>query len=338
MTPAPTVTIDSFGHWQDTLDATYVRLAADRTDSGPFTGRIDNAHCGAITLSTMASSSQRVRRTRSLIRQGGDEYLLATILLDGSGRIEQDDRRALLATGTIVFYDSGRPYTLEADGPFRQLVVRVPKQLLPGLDTRRCTARPLGKHTPGAVVASFLTSLSITTAAARDETLAPFATHAAALIATAATFAGRDDRAATSHPVLERILEHLHCHFVDPQLDVAAVAAACHLSRRSVYRALGEGGVAAALRGIRIDKARQLLLIAPERSIGAVASACGYASESGFHRAFRHATGQTPGDYRSTFAGHTGSAAPARPVSHSRSAPAIVSTSARIIPPVAERA
>ncbi|MBK1787140.1 helix-turn-helix domain-containing protein [Prauserella cavernicola] len=290
--------VDTFEHWQELLDATYVRLLADRMSTGPFSGQLENVRCGEITLSTMAAGGQRVRRTRSLIRSADDEFLLATVLLAGSGRIEQDDRRARLAPGTIVFYDSARPYVVESDGPFRQLVVRVPKQLLPGLDTRTCTARPLGEGTPGAVVSAFLTSLSATARAGNDR-IAPFASHVAALITTAATAAGQTERAVPPpSPLLERILEYLYANSSDHQLDVADVAAACHLSRRSLYRVLGADGLGARLRRIRIGRAQQMLLAAPSLPISVVANACGFASESGFHRAFRRATGQTPGQFR----------------------------------------
>lgn len=168
-------TADSFGHWQDLLNATYVSLATDRLGTGPFFGQVDNVRCGEMVLSTMVAGGQLVRRTRSHIRRDGEEFLLASVLLTGSGRIEQDDRRAVLSAGSIVFYDSDRPYTLESDGPFRQLVVRVPTTLLPGLDTRRCTARPLGPGTPGAVVAAFLRSLSDTGLDGEDR-IAPLAT------------------------------------------------------------------------------------------------------------------------------------------------------------------
>ena len=290
-------TADTFGRWRELLSATYVRLAADPVDTGPFFGCIENVRCGEITLSTMAAGGQRVRRTRSLIRHGNEEFLLATILLAGSGRIEQDDRRALLTTGSMVFYDSARPYMLESDGPFRQIVVRVPKRLLPVVDWRRCTARPLGSGTPGAVVASFLASLT-EAALDGDDRIAPFATHAAALFATAAAFAARPEPPTTHLPVLDRIVEHLHRNFADPQLNASAVATACHLSRRSLYRAVGEGGLAGRLRQIRISRAQEMLLATPTRPMGAVAVACGFASESGFHRAFRQVTGTTPGEFR----------------------------------------
>jgi AraC-like DNA-binding protein len=41
-----------------------------------------------------------------------------------------------------------------------------------------------------------------------------------------------------------------------------------------------------------------MLLSEPERPVASVGFACGFDSESGFHRAFRAAAGMTPGEYR----------------------------------------
>jgi transcriptional regulator GlxA family with amidase domain len=49
---------------------------------------------------------------------------------------------------------------------------------------------------------------------------------------------------------------------------------------------------------MRIERATTILVADPERPVGSVAFACGFDSESGFHRAFRAATGSFPGEYR----------------------------------------
>jgi transcriptional regulator GlxA family with amidase domain len=49
---------------------------------------------------------------------------------------------------------------------------------------------------------------------------------------------------------------------------------------------------------MRIERAQVMLLHEPARPVASVGFACGFESESGFHRAFRTATGMTPGEYR----------------------------------------
>ena len=69
-------------------------------------------------------------------------------------------------------------------------------------------------------------------------------------------------------------------------------------SRRTLYRMLSDEGVAAQLRRMRIERAKAMLLHDPQRLVALVAFACGFDSESGFHRAFRAATAMTPAEYR----------------------------------------
>ncbi len=77
-------------------------------------------------------------------------------------------------------------------------------------------------------------------------------------------------------------------------------AAACGLSRRrftDVFRAVAGTSFHQYLRDRRLQAARQLLTDA-DLSVAAVAFEAGFDDLSHFHRAFRQATGQTPGAYR----------------------------------------
>ncbi|QWF84073.1 Transcriptional activator NphR [Amycolatopsis sp. CA-230715] len=290
---------EGFAYWRDLICATFVRLTAEPVDDRHFHGKIENVPCGAVELSTVVADPQTVRRTRSLINQDDEEYLLASVLLDGCERVEQDGRSAVLRAGAMAFYDSTRPYSLHAVEPSSQLVVQVPKRELSIRDTSGLTARALGGGTPGVVVAKFLTSLRDATKedAAQTAVLVP---HAIGLLSAAASFAASAEPGPCAADALarQRVAEFLRRNFADPRLDASAVAHACKLSRRSLYRALGAEGVAAQLRRIRIDRAKEVLRHAAGKPIGSVAAACGFGSESGFHRAFREATGQTPGEYR----------------------------------------
>lgn len=290
---------EAFAYWQDLICDTFVRLTAEPRGDGPFHGRIEHVSCGTIELSTVTAASQTVRRTRALIARDYDEYLLATVLLDGSGRVEQDGRVAELTPGAMAFYDSARPYSLQSDEPSRQLVVQVPKRAMFVDDTRGLTARALGRGTPGVVVADFLRSLF---GAARQDALATsvLGQHAVGLLSTAAAFAANTEAAPDVDTLLarQRVVDFLRRHHADPGLDAAAVAAACNMSRRSLYRLVGGGGIAGELRRIRVEHAKELLVRFPQRSISAIRADCGFDSDSGFHRVFRTATGVTPGEFR----------------------------------------
>lgn len=305
---------DAFAYWREMICATFVRLAAEPLSADPraaasrgagpraarrFAGRIEHRAVGDLELSTVAADAQHVRRTSRLAASDHDEYILASIQLVGQGHVEQDGRVAVLKPGDMALYDSTRPYDLHFDAPFQQLVVQVARRELAVGDTRGLTARSLGPGTPGAAISAFFRALSETTAAAPDSgtVLSP---HAVSLISAAAAYAGRreaDGRAASAL-ARERVLDFLRANLADSFLDADTVAHACHMSRRTLYRIVGAEGVACQLRRLRLERARYLLLLHPDRPVSAIAVACGFASESGFHRAFRSATGRTPAAYR----------------------------------------
>lgn len=289
---------DAFAYWREMICATFVRLAAEPVQGATrFRGLIEHVPVGAVELSTVVAGSQHVSRTSRLISQETDEFLLASIQLAGRGLVQQDGRVAALGAGEMAFYDSTRPYTLHFDDPFHQLVVQVPRRDLMLRDTRELTARTLGAGTPGPVVATFFGSLAESAKARVDSTL--LVPHAVGLLSAAAACAGRLAPPQPSVDALTRqaVTEFLSRNLADPGLDADAVAKACHVSRRTLYRIVGEEGVAARLRRLRIERAKALLL-SDDRPIASVMSACGFETESGFHRAFRAATGETPAEYR----------------------------------------
>src|SRR5262245_880269 len=121
---------DAFAYWRELICATFVRLTAEPVGENPFRGGIEHVPCGNVELTTVVANSQVVRRTRALIDRDNEEYLLASIGLDGHFRVEQDGRVAELTAGAMVFYDSTRPYSLRSDEPCSQLVVQVPMREL----------------------------------------------------------------------------------------------------------------------------------------------------------------------------------------------------------------
>lgn len=287
---------DAFAYWREMICETFVQLAAAPVTAGPFAGRIEHVPVGALELSTVVAGGQVVRRTRSLIARGADEYLLASIQLRGRGRVEQDGRVAELASGDMAFYDSTRPYTLRFDDDFRQLVVQVPKRELALRDTRALTARTLGPG-PGQVVPAFFTSLA---GAAKAGTATPLLPHALGLLSAAASFAARTEPAPDPARALvrERAVAFIRRNLADPRLDVDMVAGACRVSRRTLYRVFAPGSVAREIRRIRLEQAREMLRTHPDRPVATIAARCGFDSESGFHRAFRAEFGTTPGGTR----------------------------------------
>lgn len=90
-------------------------------------------------------------------------------------------------------------------------------------------------------------------------------------------------------------------HLADPGLGPDTVAAALHISRRSLYAALDadDGGVAAQIRRARLAAARAILEDpADRRPIADVAAQVGLTSPAHFSRLFRRQYGRSPRELR----------------------------------------
>ncbi len=294
---------ERFDFWRELISSTFVPLTAEPVGQPTFTGALTHARLGELSLTFVSSSGQHVRRTRSLINAATDEYLLASLQLKGRGVVAQDGHEAVLTAGTMACYDSTRPYLLHFDTDFQQLVVQVPRSALaaPVPQRRSLTgvATPLGRDSPAAPIFEFL--LALGRQAERGLPIdAALIGSAIGMLGTALRL-GTREATPTEDVVLARVTAFLRRHLADPDLDVATVAAACRISRRTLFRLLAPyGGVAAYLTALRVDHARQVLTSHPHRTVAAIAAACGFAGEAQFHRVFKRVTGTTPHAFRTT--------------------------------------
>jgi AraC-like DNA-binding protein len=285
------VILRGFPEYHETINRTFVALAATPLGDGPFAADLDATGGHQLQVTRVRATPHRVRRTEKLIDAAAGGYALASIQVSGRSAIEQDGRRAVLTPGSLAFCDSTRPFALSFDSSFAQVVVQVPRVGTPAL--RRATAVRLDGSGPAAAVVAFFTAL-----AGIDP--APVAAPAVALMEAALALAAGDppDSAELDRA---RVKEHLRLSYRDPSLNADAVAGACHLSRRALFRLFENesDSLADEIRKIRIGRARELLRAHPAMSVAEIAPACGFTSETQLHRAFRAVTGRTPGAWRS---------------------------------------
>ncbi|MBO8195675.1 helix-turn-helix domain-containing protein [Streptomyces oryzae] len=272
-----------------------------------FRGSLTTASLGPVQLSTMAYSSFSSIRTPRLIRVSDPECIQLALVRSGPHIIEQNRRNAPARPGELLLFDSSRPFDSYADG--EALLLQIPRSVLPlrGHRFDPVLARPLpGDRGTGRLLAEFLTRV------ARDgyERLRQDATRlgTVALDLAAAVLADHLDRAADlpadsrQHVLYLRITAFVQCHLGDPALTPGEVAAAHHISLRSLHRLFQQHGtsIGAWIRSRRLERCRRDLAD-PRKSripIHAIAARWGYPRPGDFTRAFRTAYGITPSDYR----------------------------------------
>ncbi|MEV6658730.1 helix-turn-helix domain-containing protein [Nocardia fluminea] len=296
---------DAFAHWEQLVAGAITEVSIAPTVSRAFQGRIRSADFGDISVGTVTAEGHELRRTRRHIARADDFHVIGSVVLAGHAQVEHAGNRVELTPGAMIFYDTSQPIRWRSEGLIEDLTVRVPRQQVVDHLGVRADALPagmvIGEGGVGPMLARFfrqVAQLHSTDPAAA----AVLASSGIDLLGAAATIAsgGRPGRAQIEAVNGQQVLDYLRANFTDPELTIERIADGCRVSRRTLYRVVAEfeGGLGAVLRGMRLERARVLLVASDFRSIAAVATASGFATERQFYRAFQAATGMTPGEYR----------------------------------------
>ncbi|MGW0328427.1 AraC-like ligand-binding domain-containing protein [Nocardia sp. NPDC003183] len=296
---------DAFAHWEQLVAGAITEVSIAPTVSRAFEGRIRSADFGDISVGTVVAEGHELRRTRRHIARADDFHVIGSVVLAGHAQVEHAGNRVELAPGAMIFYDTAQPIRWRSEGLIEDLTVRVPRQQVVDYLGIRADLLPagmvIGEGGVGLMLARFFRQVA-QLHSTDPASAAVLASSGIDLLGAAATIAAgeRPGRAQIAAVNGQQVLDYLRAHFTDPELTIERIADGCRVSRRTLYRVVAEfeGGLGAVLRGMRLERARVLLVASDFRSIAAVATASGFATERQFYRAFHAATGMTPGEYR----------------------------------------
>ena len=307
-------------YWRHITSETFVPFDL-RTARAPhrYRGEIVSSALGPAWATVIDGTATEAHRTAALIRRAPAEVYKLEFPLRSRLIGAADDREAVLAPGDFALYDMTRvfgsaPYPAAGSSqePMRLLGLMIPRTALPLPPAliAELTATPFRGGTGfGRLISSMLIRL-----AADLDGYAPAEAEAAGravvdLLVTAV--ARRLDR---EHQVPEhtwraalllRVQAFIEEHLADPTLGPGAIAAAHHISPRSLYQLFEHQGTSVAgwIRRRRLEHCRQDLLDPrnASRTAGAIAARWGLRDPAHFSRLFRAAYGLPPGDYRRHF-------------------------------------
>ncbi|PFG65602.1 AraC-like DNA-binding protein [Propionibacteriaceae bacterium ES.041] len=293
--------------WQATIAQAFDGLRARPLDGddGPVTGRLTGRRFDDVGLYDLASSSQTVHRSPGSARRAGVHLLKLSLSLRGRAIVDQAETQVEIRPGEFAIYDTSRPYSLTAFGPWHTLVMTVPRALLPipQREFDRLRSRPHdATRGAGALLTGYLRAGTQQpdpgTAAEgtriRDAGLALLEGALAGAVTTATTDARTAIRALA--------VQQIRARLADPELSPASVAAACHLSARSLHRAFEGSGstVAEEIRRSRLDAIRRDLEnpVLRHTTIAGLAARWCVWNQAWLSRAFKREYGVSPSDYR----------------------------------------
>lgn len=261
-----------------------------------------------VQVSRVRASAQRVRRSERRLLDDPGEHTIVMLQCAGQARVAQDGARLTMLPGTVAALDSRRPYGIDFDRPFEQVVLKVPTGALRerlGGRAPRLARPPDAQALLGArLLAPLVDAMLAPEPPADGERLARLIVDllAMTLAPDAAGTLQRVERSVADTRI-ERARAHVLERLHDPDLSVASVAAHQGVSARLLQRLFAERGLTLSrmILEARLDACHAALRDPAQRSrsVLAIAVAHGFSDPSHFARAFRERFGTTPSAARS---------------------------------------
>jgi AraC-like DNA-binding protein len=305
---------DRLDYVQALTGSTWVPMEIRSAYRANYWGRFRASGLGAMQVVVLDVMPVTVRRTPPLISQADPDMLKMLLVCgEGSSTVEQDGRQARLSIGEFAFYDTRRPYEVNCgiggDRPTQIMTFMFPPALLPlaRKQIRELNARSIRPSEGlGEVTAQFLLHLARNIDHYSSAEAARLSTAALEVLATRlAHELDADDWStveARRHALLTTIQAFIRQHLGDPQLSPAAIAAAHHMSLRSLHQLFHDEGLTVSgwIRSRRLERCRRDLCdpALASRPVGAIAASWGFSSAADFSRVFRALHGMPPSEYR----------------------------------------
>ena len=221
---------DRFAQWRDWISATFVPLECAPVSREPFRGEVAHWELGDLLVSRVAAYPHLASRTRRMIALRDAGYYKVGLLTNGSCRLSQDGREAVLQPGDLAIYDCRRPYTMVFDEPHEMSFLMFPcdrLRLPPGaVDEVLVTPVPSTQST-GSLVAPFLRRLVANLEQPGEPVNSRLADNVLDLLAT---LFGEQTGVAPA----------------DPDLDPDTIARAHHISVRYLHKLFHDQGTSVA--------------------------------------------------------------------------------------------
>lgn len=304
----PSSSFKSLAAWQEVVCDYFVPLEILPATRSGFCNLAANDRLGAVEITELRTSAQRVRRTQALASQSEQALYKVTLQLSGSSQIEQDKRRSVLQAGQWGIYDTTRPYEVAVEDQSHFLVLQFPEERLlswqPWL--RDAVARSFSTDCGPARIAVDMLRLGLeerghlspTALAELSDTVIRMMGMSLAEGRPAATQSALDE---VRRGQLLQIQQYIQAHLGDSGLTAQALAAQFRISRRYLYKLFERQGQAPAdyILAARLERACQMLADGnPGRQIGELAWQVGFSDAAVFSHAFRRRFGVSPTEWR----------------------------------------
>jgi AraC-like DNA-binding protein len=298
---------------QDAIAQTWMPMEFRTRRRGKYSAQFRASGLGPMQVVVLDVQPATIARTPALISNVDPDMLKVVLVREGDCCvIDQGGRQARVSGGDFAFYDTRRPYEVstgtDRDRPTQLMTFMFPPSALPVPRNRirELTARPLAGAGLGDVTSHLLLQIVRNIDHYSPAEAARLSTAALEVLATRLARALDVDDwetpEARRHAQLTTVKAFIQRHLGDTGLSPAAVAAAHHMSLRSLQQLFHDEGltVAAWIRKQRLEGCHHDLSdpVLVARPVAAIAARWGFPSPADFSRMFRAMYGLPPGEYR----------------------------------------
>ncbi len=291
--------------WRAELGDAFSDLAPEALDDTTPDGRMSGTDLGAVVVYEVSGSPQIVQRTAAAVRRVPTDFLKMCVQVSGRATVHQHGREIVLEAGQMALYDTGVPYALRLEDAWTCAVMAFPRDAL-GMPWHLLAdtmdhAYPVTTG-PGAVLTGFVTATLRQRASMSDAAATRLGEAGLSLLAGTLSDAGigGSDRAADALRL--QIMTYVRQHLVNPRLSHTSVAAAHHMSARTLHRLFQDEPetITESIRHLRLEAIRRDMAdpLLAGRSTASIAAHWCMAEQSHFSRAFRARYGVNPSSAR----------------------------------------
>jgi AraC-like DNA-binding protein len=297
-----------YAAWQGAICDVYVHVDVESEKRSDYQGFIREARFGAVTMTDVLLSEQRIsRRERHIAKLDKDCYYVEFVQ---QGKINVLQSGECLHSNPAVgaIFSASEAYDLECIGKVRSLYLeipraefaeRFPKDRIP-LARTMATGRGLGR-----IASEFCSMLASEGASLDAEVRARLGDELMDVLALALDMGDRDDLS-TDRTVqqvrLRSVKAWIEDHLADPDLSLEKIAKSNGISLRHLHYLfrLTDMSVSEWIWDRRLQRCYELLMRPGPRplSVTEVAYQWGFSSSSHFSTAFRRKFGISPSDLR----------------------------------------
>jgi AraC-like DNA-binding protein len=299
---------DRVAVWREVLGKKIIRVDFEPSADRPFSAEASLRVLPGLRIVTADVSHYRLARTRELIADGNNE-LRFTVSRGGTECLTQRGRSIALAESEATLVSCAEPCSAVRQSIGRNLGLHIPYSTLAAMvpNVEDVLLRPIPRDTPALrLLLSYVDAIQCEAALATPELRLSVVSHVHDLVAlatgasrdAAALAEGRGARAARLHEIKRDIIENLG----RGDLSMRSIAQSHRLQPRYIQRMFEQEGTTFSeyLTHQRLSRSHRMLADPRqiERTIGAIALACGFSEQSYFNRCFKKLYGLAPSEVR----------------------------------------